>query len=288
MRLGLLLGVLLVGDRVVGMALDHLHPRVRVGATLGAATKARQAEADLLILGSSTALRHYDDEFLTDKLGVRVFNAGADGRGLLYARGILAIAGEVKRPKIVLFDLCTFSNEDATVKILAPYYGHNATLDRLLTPDWRSRVKLLSSSYRYNGAVLALLANIDKPAPKWGFEPLNRWMPADAKPTAPRETVDPKLESRIADLINDAHALGATVVLVRGPNWGDTNLNAADVARFQSVAKRLGAPFIDLSAANTPELQRASLYADLGHLNREGAAIFSRLVADSLSRLGVL
>lgn len=81
---------------------------------------------DLLILGSSRAVHHYDPSILEDTLGLKTFNAGVNGQGITIAYGLLQGISQRKFPKFILceitpqYDLYD-SREFVDVSILYPY-----------------------------------------------------------------------------------------------------------------------------------------------------------------------
>ncbi len=86
-RLAVFAAVVVTLDLAIGWSLETLLPHVQVGHQVGVINKAIDAEADVVILGSSRAMHSYDDRELTRVLGARVHNAGLDGRGVLFSRG---------------------------------------------------------------------------------------------------------------------------------------------------------------------------------------------------------
>jgi hypothetical protein len=277
--------LLVLLDAVTGRVLDALRPSVGKGQLVGQVNSTIQARADVLVLGASTALHHYDDRRLSERLGLRVYNGGVDGRAILFARGELSLAGAVHRPRLVVLDLSYSPQDRADAQLLAPYYGHDRTVDEVLNSDWRNRVKLVSRAYRYNQLALPILSHLGTPMTS-GFAPLDGSLPADLPreggPQRPDRSFGPWFGVELRRLVGEARALGARMVFVESPTWGNP-VPPVVAAEYERVAREMRVPFFRLTPDHYPEFANATLYRDRSHLNRQGAEIFSRLVGDSLA-----
>lgn len=284
-RLGVFAVVVVLLDLAIGLGLAALLPRVHAGQQVGVINKAIEAEADVVILGSSHAMHSYDDEALTRLLGIRVHNAGLDGRGVLFARGMLALISQRHAPKLVVLDV-TFADRDrSNAYAFAPYYGRSPIVDALLTDgDWRERVKLMSRSFRMNSVALAILGNLFTDSHEWGFEGVTGQLAATARITDLPEPalVNPKpfVEENLVALVEEARLRGAEVVFTESPTFG--NPRPADaLALYERVAARKGVPFIKIETEELPGFGPA-LFKDRGHLNRTGAEIFTAAIGERL------
>jgi hypothetical protein len=277
--------VLVVLDQGIGRALLAIHPSIRSGQLVGRANATIASQADVLLLGASTLLHNYDDRQLSDLLGVRVFNSGIDGRGLLFSRGLLALAAEKHRPRLVVFDVSYREGERGAAELLAPFYGRNRVVDGILGTTWRERVKLSSLSFRFNGLVLAMLTNRGKPAPEYGFEPLDGSLSPATQPfgsARPARDFGPWFADQLGQLVADSRAMGARIVFVESPTWGGP-VAPQVLAACDSVARGMDVPFLRIVPEHYPELARAELYKDRVHLNRAGAEKFTALLAPMLA-----
>ena len=286
---GRLLGfalLLVLLDAGAGRVLDALHATVGEGQLVGQVNSAIRARADVLVLGASTALHHYDDRALTGRLGLRTFAAGVDGRGVVFSRGLLALAAAAHPPRLVVLDVSYAERDRTSAQLLSPFYGRDPVVNGILGADWRNRVKLTSRAFRYNGLLLAILANRGTPPKPWGFEPLDGALPADAVPGGAVRTdrgLGPWFDRELRQLVADARGHGARIVFVESPTWGG-RVGPLAMAEFERVARELDVPFHHLTPERCPELAHAALYRDRAHLNREGAGLFTRRVGDLLAQ----
>lgn len=279
-RLAVFAAVVVLLDLAIGLGLAALLPRVKTGQQVGVINNAIESEADVVILGSSHAMRSYDDEALTRLLGVRVHNAGLDGRGVLFARGLLALISQRHPPLLVVLDVTFSEYERANAYAFAPYYGRSAIVDGLLTDgDWRERVKLVSRSFRMNSVGLAILGNLFGGDHEWGFAPASGELPPTARvgdtPERPLAHPLPFVEENLVALVEEARRGGAQVVFAESPTFGDSR--PADVrALYERVAARAGIPFIQIASDELPGFGPA-LFMDRSHLNRRGAEAYTAL-----------
>jgi hypothetical protein len=275
-------------DLAIGTGLAALLPHVRTGQQIGAINNAIDAEADVVILGSSHAMRSYDDAALSRMLGVRVHNAGVDGRGILFARGLLALICQRHPPKLVVLDMAFSDRDPSSVYALAPWYGRAPTVDALLVgDDWRQRVKLLSRSFRMNGVALAIVANVFADPEEWGFAPLEGKLAEttsfDGTTQRPLARPGAFVEENLVELVREARRAGAQVAFSESPTYGDPR--PADVrALYRRVAEREGVPMLEVANDELPGFGPA-LFRDRGHLNRDGAIAFTSVFGKRLAPL---
>ena len=225
----LLLLVLL--DRGTGALLGAGFRRVESGDRGGLIRRAlARADSDLIVFGSSRARRHYEPAVFAERLGLRSYNAGCDGQGVAYARMLeRLVLAEGTRARVFVLqadgaDL--YESLLARATVFAPFYGRDPVVDELLegaTPF--GRWKLMSSAYRYNSMVHAIVRNLAAPKP----EPADGFLPAEgaqqsaavpARPSAqrgpagaPRAILAAKL-TLFEDFVSDAAAAGILPVLV--------------------------------------------------------------------------
>ena len=94
-----------VVDVSVGSFGRYLQGHAKGGSTRQFDDLVMKDQHDVLILGSSRARHHYDTPFLSDTLGLDVYNAGYDGNGVVLAVGILKMVLNRYCPKLVIFDV---------------------------------------------------------------------------------------------------------------------------------------------------------------------------------------
>lgn len=290
-------------DRGLSLLLDTVFQRVEVGVFGGIVNHARQARADVVVLGSSRAWHHYDTAILRDRLGTTVYNAGCDGQGLPYMRGVMDLILQDYRPALFIIDvdahLVRPSNPylDRAV-VLAPFMDESEVIRELIYSrgpfEW---MKYLSRLFRYNSRALAILRDAGRPNHSdAGFEPVDEVMFAaselpDAPPTWAHLPPEPRDLELLREMIQVARAAGSRVLLVRSPRYhrDETGASADSLllAGIRRVAEEEQVPYLVISSENTPKLRDTLLFVDPGHLNRRGARIFTAALTDRLDRMGL-
>jgi hypothetical protein len=286
-RLAIVLVLVAGTDLLLGSGLLALQRRTYEGDVSGGfANGVRAARPELLILGSSRAQAAFDDRKLGRVLGKRCFNGAVGGRGLFHAHGLLALVNEDAPPAVVVLDASWFDDERERASILAPFAGESDSLDELLTGgSRRAELKLASRLYRMQGRIPTTLRHLGGEPPGSGFRPKSKRMSErPLKRDARRRIVelDASYEAQLRALVVDARAHGSRLVFTEAPSWGQP-LPQAVLEVWERVAEAEGVPFLRMQVETHPELQDSRLFADPAHLNAEGAAIATRLLAAALS-----
>ena len=307
LRMILFVMAAVVADRILGLALAAGFQRIEVGETGGMVNAALRSEADVVVVGSSRAWRHYDTDVLARAFGRSVYNAGCDGQGPPYVRGLLDLMMRRRAPRVVIVEaddrfLARFAGSYDHVTVLAPFLDDSPVVrDLIYRRGPLERLKYLSSSFRYNSRILPILANLGvKPTTQAGFAPLERTMaPAatpvgDGSPRAPSDAVrvDAEYVELLRATLRSARTAGARVLLAASPRWdvpgGQAAGGSSDTTAVRRLAVEEGVPYVVISASNTPALRDPSLFADAAHLNRLGARVFTEALIEQFDREGLV
>ena len=152
-------------DIVAGKVGDTLQANAKGGITKRINDLAMVDKHDVVILGSSRARHHYDSPFLSDTLGLDVYNAGVDGNGVILAEGLLELILERYHPKLVLldvepvFDIYVYKPDNNHVRYignLKPYYNHKAIGNIIRDISWQEWYKVHSGMVRYNSSLISM------------------------------------------------------------------------------------------------------------------------------------
>lgn len=125
---------------------------------------------DLLIMGSSRAVRHYDPKIISDSLGVSCYNCAYIGCGCITAYGLLQALTSHYSPKYILYEVTPefdyLKVEEDYSKYLGPLklYSSVRGVDSIFSSiDPMEKYKMNSNMYRINSKLLQLVAeNITK------------------------------------------------------------------------------------------------------------------------------
>jgi hypothetical protein len=289
-------------------ALTAAFRRTTTGESFGGyVNAARQAKADVVVLGSSRAQCHFNPVVLETYLpGMTVYNAGSNGQGLPYVRGVEDLLLATYRPKLFIINVDATSlaarldNPDFTrLTRLSTFIDESAVVRDLIWSRSRwERLKYLCRTFRFNGKALAILAS-QRAADSTvqGFTPLRSVMKAEdvrdpfVYENVTQTTGDPRLVDLLRDTIRVGRAARVAIVVVNTPRWSkDLRSDPRLVNLFtllESVVREEGGIYVSLSLENTTELRDPSLYQDASHLNAKGADVVSRLLGEALTRKGL-
>lgn len=275
-------------DFLVGSGLAWLHANQKRGVLYRAVYGLEQTRADLLIFGSSSANHHFVPQIIGAGLDMSVYNLGKDSMEVLYAKAFLM--GVLKRyaPKAVLLnltpsELSAVDNYDK-LSVLLPYYRkHPEMRDVICLRSPHERLKLLSRIYPYNSMVVSLLAGAIGHAsgrPESGYVPLHRRM--EARKTSwitfkEEPVLDPRRVAALESFILSCKERGIALAIVFSPWFYVRSETTATIAMATRLGRRHGVPVFN-HIVNPEFLGNAGLFADEGHLNHEGASLFSRII----------
>lgn len=249
---------------------------------------------DVLILGSSRAHHHYDTPFLSDSLGVDVYNAGFDGNGVVLADGVLEMVLNRYKPRLVLFDIEPAfdvnvydkdNHHTRYIKNLKPYYreeGVSEIIKDVSVEEWR---KVQSGLIRYNTEILGMLVDnvIDRGVERSGFQPFKGKMEKEPEPKAPKDVVRDSFKlAYIEKLIRLCQENDVPLILVGSPKYGQKNSEALQPVK--EIAEKYDVRFLDYYAEPS-FMAHKGWFKEPMHLNSEGARVFSKMIAQEISEL---
>lgn len=122
---------------------------------------------EVLILGSSRALHHYNSNIFLDSLNLSTYNGAYDGNGIILAKGLTDIAFKNHKPKLIIYELTPgfdlMKNDNIQyLSRLKPYYNYEEieNLFEIISP--LEALKMKSNLYRLNSYLFGFLGNVLK------------------------------------------------------------------------------------------------------------------------------
>ena len=275
-------------DLGVGYAGDYLVSHVKSGDTKRTNDLVMNDKHDVLILGSSRARHHYDAPFLSDSLGLDVYNAGYDGNGVVLAYGLLEMILERYHPKLIIYDVepefdinvyTGDNNHKRYISRLKPYYRHQAIGDIIADVSKEEWFKVHSGMMRYNMSILTMLTegmhnSLDC---NKGFSPMQGVYVCEPVDKDIKEKIDTFKLEFIEKLITLAQTRQIPIVMVASPKYGQTN--SAVLEPVKDICADKGVSFLDYYA-DTEFQSHKEWFKEPMHLNSEGARFFSKKVAN--------
>ena len=288
----LIVVLFIAADQSIGLYLEHVFSKQKKGEYHAMNYAMNQVDEELLIFGSSRAVRHYDPSVIEDSLKLSAFNVGKLGNTLLYSDAVFAQVLTYHKPKVVILDVSPIefakSERERGQKSMV-----NALLKFDYLPAIESRIQELSPkelllsklfrTYKFNSALYTLLINDNG---KSNLE-MSKGFAARKGIKVKEHLVvennvdyeeDPILVNTFYNFLKRAKTHGVEVHVVISP----TTLKQVNtsVAKIKAITDQFGFNFEDVSLR--PEFRAVSFYYDQTHLNESGARKFSQMIGKTL------
>ena len=284
-------------DVCVGFAGDYFQSHAKGGETRKINDLAMVDKPDILIMGSSRARHHYDAPFMSDSLGMNVYNAGVDGNGVVLAYGLLSLVLERYQPKLIVFDvepsfdINKYDGDNGNKRYLTPikpYYHHKGVekvIKDISTEEW---YKNHSGMIRFNTTIITKAldhfrggAIVDN-----GYAPMNGVYEGEVpirSGTSPG--IDFLKTQYVEDFIQMARAKSVPIVFVASPKYGA--LSSEELQPAIDICDKYNVAFLDFYA-DSFFMQQKELFVEPMHLNSKGARIFTSMLLRSLNELSFI
>ncbi len=289
----LIISVITICDRVIGTILEHFYFRQQTGTGYRTTYSIDSTESDILIFGSSRANHSYVPEIFENKLSLTFYNTGKDGNFILYNYAVFKAIIKRYNPEMIIMDirpeeLAYRSSEYERLSSLLPYYKSHPEIRTIV--DLRGpfeRIKNFSAIYPYNSLILMIaMGNLEsnklrKPDNK-GYIPLYKTMVQKEKDTLNiiAGTIDENKIHALKDIVSTCKQKKIDLIFIHSPMW---NINQPTFYgdKLSELCPSQGIRYLDLS--NHPAfMNNSKLFADINHLNYEGARVLSNIVVDTI------
>lgn len=250
-----------------------------------------QATPEVVILGSSRAIHHYDPRIFSDTLGLSCYNCGEDGMGILlmYARFQSIISRQ--KPKIVIyevlpdFDFFKETDNSKYLRFLRPYTDipHiNKIVNAISSTE---RYKLLSEGYCYNSVFLDILSQriskYPETAKDYTYTPLTKNI--NQEPIVIESELKPVIDNTKTEyfrkLIKICRNENVKLFFTASPSYRAKN--DSDYALLKNYCDMYCVPFVN-HHSDTLYSTNATLFSDVAHLNIRGAEMLSSMVVSEI------
>jgi hypothetical protein len=252
---------------------------------------ANKCIADVLILGSSRAARHYDPNVLKDSLGLSCYNCGEPGCGSIVAYTRYKMVSERHYPKLVIYDLhplfdyLDINDYSRQIGILKPYANFKAVRDNYdIFGDKLDKISLLSSMYRNNSQLIDCLQGVfDSDKLMNGFQPLlgimsernaNKYNKMNYHP------IDSLKLEYLEDFFRTIRNDNVPLIVIVSPFYKNST-NIINYRDAVNLCNRLNIPFIDNTEMSGIYDDRL-LFRDYQHLNVDGARLYTQRIISQI------
>jgi glycerophosphoryl diester phosphodiesterase len=277
----------------VGSSLKYFYFKQHSGYLARTNYSINETTADVLIFGASTANHQYYPDVFEKQLNLSYYNVGRDGTSILYHYALLSAILKRYTPKIIILDirreLAVKPDGYDRLSMLLPYYDEHPEMDaiiRIKSPY--EKFKLLSKIYPYNSLLFAIWAGNSnlfdvRNSDIKGYLPLTRvWAEPPQTISVPiLNKLDTTKIKVFESFIQTCIKAKIRLYIVISPNF--FKMNYIDVAdkKAGEIAQKYNVKFLNYSQ-DSLFLANAKYFADIHHLNSNGAMVFSRIIADRI------
>lgn len=284
-------------DIASGFGFNHLRSHAKGGDTQKNYYISEQCRDDILIFGSSRAARHYDPRVLEDSLGMTCYNCGEQGCGIITAYARYGMIKARWTPKMVVYEVTPnfdyFKTDDYSKYLGKIRQYANKPIVRNLyieLSDELEFIRLISNMYKNNSFIVHnLIDNLSKKGIEKGYKPLNGTLnvPSEIRKGNVASNVFDSLKySYIEKMIVEMKKDNVPLCLVVSPVFTNQENAKEGEKEYKPVIKlceQYNIPFINhtfmAGISDNP-----FLFHDLGHLNREGANLYSKAICRDLKK----
>ena len=289
--------ILFCVDRAIGYTLMYVSKNCSGGYTGHHNYILDGSNEDILVMGSSRALHHYNPQIIGDSLKMSCLNCGQEGMGIIMDYGWLNMILERHHPKIVVYeimpkyDLYIGEDNHKYLRWLKRHYDRFGISELFSDIDNREVFKMYSFMYRFNSSWQELIVDYIHPVyniSEAGFDPIEGDF--DAMLTKQSEEgnrisnhdVDSLKLSYMEKFADICKCNDIKLIFVVSPMWyNDIDYNLDPIVE---TCKRSDASFLDFSN-NSKYIHNDSIFKDGVHLNSRGADEYSKDFAKKIRNL---
>jgi hypothetical protein len=287
----LFVSILFVADLAIGKGARHLFFEAKAGFDYHLIYSMDSTEADIIILGSSRACRHYVPAIFEDTLNMTCFNTGLDGNYFFNNYAVYKAITERYSPKIVLLDLNPDmiypgrESYDQLASHLPFYKDHSEIRDIIDLRSKHEKLKLISEIYPFNSTLLRIAKGILKTEDInefKGYTPLFGNLP-EATSLSYLNRKQPEIDTTririLSEMADDCNRRNIELILIQSPMYIEVDQEAS-VSVIDSISAHRGVPFWNY--VNDTVFLKAKYFRDESHLNDMGAHEFTKVIASRI------
>jgi hypothetical protein len=272
-------------DYVIGLGLKKMYFKQSQGKLYNLTYALEQQSADIIVMGSSRAMHHYNPKIISDSLMSSCYNMGYDGQSILYHKALLDVIIERYIPEIIILDVNVYElskNQSAydLLSVLNPYVERHPVLwNTLNLQSSFERWKHLSHIYPYNSIFARIImGNMrfkTKDVSSNGFTARSGiWNDnMNVIKYDENEDLDKNKIEVFEQFLTKCKDNDIKIHVVLSPSFGIAQNNSSSIDYMRKICEKENIPFI--SYQNNSEFTDNKLFCDPSHLNDTGADEFS-------------
>lgn len=272
-------------DFVYGRICDYFINHAHSGDTARSSAIFKNNKYDVMIMGSSRCVCHYDDQLMSDSLKVDVINAGKKGNGIVLMYGLYHIIPKENKPQVLIYDLepafdvIAYKNDDHNKRYLSGlknYYEKPGVKEIFQSVDRQEVLKMFSNFYRYNSLLLPLIKDyMGKPITTAScYEPSHKaWTKPKNPGGEPYRNIDELKLKYFEKLINETKEDGVRLIVIASPKYGETSTE--EISPVIELCQKHGVPFWNYYLS----MQDTQWFCNRMHLNYNGSQVFTDIIS---------
>lgn len=279
-------------DMAIGRTLRHFYFFESSGQHRRTTYAMEQTEAELIVFGSSRASRHYVPEVFCRELNLTCYNTGMEGNGIFYQLAVLRSILRRYSPEVVVLDFDgirrgsgSHHSYDSLSSLLPYYRTHEEIRDIIEMRGPLERLKLCSEIYPFNSELFSIaMGNLEinkrRHLDDRGYAPLKgAWTMERQTSEEPAREFDFERIAFYNEFIDRCTRAGTTVFLVCSPSF------QVPVGRGpgEDLRELRHGPMVhSFDFSKDERFNDGHLFNDPGHLNHDGALMYSKIVATEI------
>lgn len=243
------------------------------------------ASPDVAIIGSSTAICHYDPDIIHDSLRAylgkdyTVFNMGISNQRLAYDYYGLKCLLDRTTPKIVIVDVWASylgeGDQSFSFNAFRPYTNVNSNIKEMLQNHDQLSFMTKSNMYCYNTELVKLLLSVLKSPGANGFSKSTAEMENIIKDDKKDTTnILPLSKKEFDEMLSLSKDKGIQLVVVLSPTLQSSDTTSVSYNYMKEKCSQYDVPFLDYS--NDERYYQTHYFRDVTHLNYYGAELFTQ------------
>lgn len=255
-----------------------------------------EADEDILILGSSYAVRNIVPSVIEDSLGISCYNAGEAGNGSMVAWARYNMFIKNHTPKLIIYTLTPgydyVKSDDYSkyLNIVKPYYGHEESVVSMYSDVMNCSDGLIQNSnfVKFNSysAQLIYYSLSKKNMGLQGYEPLHEtFTPYEIKEeqTAEDYEIDIPKMAYLEKLFSDIRRNNIPFFCVLTPDYRDS-LNLDNYSEGIQLCDKYDIPVVNHKYYEGIS-KDAQYFYDIAHLNDKGAKLYSSILCGEIQNM---
>lgn len=311
LRILILTLTVVVIDQVLGLALERLYFNLKEGQLAETTYSIDEAKEDILIFGSSKAVRDYVPAIITKNLpGITCYNVGKDAERMPYYAAVQEAILARHKPRLIVVDILpnefdTDNSKYLKLSALFPYYRHHPEFEKYIGEVGPfEKYKMHSKTYPFNSLIFIMISNyvlthkvrssgngfiaLEKTLTQRELAELivrkNAYEARDADSKG--EKIDKRAVTYFREFLDNTKRMNIKTLVVISPALLGEKPKARKALIEEIVLQYPNASFYDFS--NDKDFTyKNDLFADMFHLNRNGAGDFSRKISKLIESVDV-